>query len=532
VAPKPTGLSDLGHVDLRTRLYECGEYVWVEGALPGAVVNLCDGPAVLGSGPADEGVATFRLSVPIPAPRWLRCFQSVPGLGPGPDAMCPAEALPVPARSRLPAPAVAPDVRGCDRAIQLTGMIDGATVTVERRSGPVDVRGTFTDSNAFELSEPLIEGDEIVVRQNVAAACRRRAEDSGPVRVGPLEPVTAPQIDRPLCAGTTVVRVQGLRSGATVHLTADGTQYDGAAPADRDWLDCRIPPLAGGPVTATQELCGVLSDPCVPVEVDPREGFPPRPALLGPLYGCARSVSVVDIHPGAVIQVFARSLHGDGPISDQVHVRHTNAVVDVQPVLRRDDDVFVVQWACSDIGQRSAVEPVVAPPGTGPVDVLGILFDGDDEVGVRGALPGGEVKVYATDTFLGQARTDALHPVVAVRTTRPLVAGETVVARQTYCGTTSDDGLPERVDRAPTSGPRPFYIVGHNPNSFTEAFTALGDGANALEPDVQVFEDHRDQLCISHERGDDAAHPLVDYLDYLHACVPQLVDQLVHEKWV
>src|SRR5437764_12930842 len=33
---------------------------------------------------------------------------------------------------------------------------------------------------------------------------------------------------------------------------------------------------------------------------------------------------------------------------------------------------------------------------------------------------------------------------------------------------------------------RPFFVFAHNPNTLEDAQAALGQGANALEPDVQV----------------------------------------------
>jgi hypothetical protein len=38
------------------------------------------------------------------------------------------------------------------------------------------------------------------------------------------------------------------------------------------------------------------------------------------------------------------------------------------------------------------------------------------------------------------------------------------------------------------SSPRPFYVIGHNPNTLVEAEWALLAGANALEPDVQFYD--------------------------------------------
>jgi PLAT/LH2 domain len=74
------------------------------------------------------------------------------------------------------------------------------------------------------------------------------------------------------------------------------------------------------------------------------------------------------------------------------------------------------------------------------------------------------------------------------------------------------------------AGPRPFYVFGHNPNSIKDVLAALNAGANAIEPDVNVFEDHQNSLCISEtgiidtdEGGDSDAPTLAQYLDDLHA---------------
>ena len=35
--------------------------------------------------------------------------------------------------------------------------------------------------------------------------------------------------------------------------------------------------------------------------------------------------------------------------------------------------------------------------------------------------------------------------------------------------------------------PRPFYVVGHNPNTIPQVLAALDAGANAIEPDINVY---------------------------------------------
>jgi hypothetical protein len=52
--------------------------------------------------------------------------------------------------------------------------------------------------------------------------------------------------------------------------------------------------------------------------------------------------------------------------------------------------------------------------------------------------------------------------------------------------------------------PRPFYVVGHNTNSIGEIEAALAVGANAVEIDVNVYEDRQDTLCVSEAGGLDS----------------------------
>ncbi|MFO0665475.1 MAG: PLAT/LH2 domain-containing protein [Polyangiaceae bacterium] len=66
-------------------------------------------------------------------------------------------------------------------------------------------------------------------------------------------------------------------------------------------------------------------------------------------------------------------------------------------------------------------------------------------------------------------------------------------------------------------GPRPFYVVGHNPNTIAEVNAALAAGANAIEPDINVYKNNANELCISHGEGDANAPSLVQYLKDLHA---------------
>jgi hypothetical protein len=64
------------------------------------------------------------------------------------------------------------------------------------------------------------------------------------------------------------------------------------------------------------------------------------------------------------------------------------------------------------------------------------------------------------------------------------------------------------------SSRRLFYVFGRNPNTIDDVKAALGAGANALEPDVQVGASG--DLVVAHEPNQSGKISLVDYLDKVH----------------
>src|SRR5712672_3192007 len=80
------------------------------------------------------------------------------------------------------------------------------------------------------------------------------------------------------------------------------------------------------------------------------------------------------------------------------------------------------------------------------------------------------------------------------------------------------------------SSPRPFYVVGHNPNTLADVDDALGAGANALEPDIQGMGDCDPgnvlPLRIMHgdpcgADPDDLGPTLDDFLEGIHGMMPK-----------
>lgn len=515
VGPVPG--SGFGMVNIATHVYACGRYLWVDGATPGAEITVSADGGVIGSGTADEGVARLTLTNAIPAGGTVSAHQSGGGLPPGPDATRTPELLPGSRGQLLPPPTITLPIRGCDPSVDVTGVFDGALVTIDRASGGHDQAGFDRGALTFVLSSPLKEGDELTIKQEVDRKCERPPKTSDPVTVGKTAPVDAPTVLGPLCADATTVRVIGLRPGATLHLYANQTTYDGQVPPEQTWMDCRIPGLSQDPVTAIQECCGVASPPATPVGVDPHAKNIPAPELVRPIYGCTGAVSITNARPGSLVQVFEQTPVGDVAISDQVFVTGSNAVIGVAPLLVAGSSIFVREWACGGAGLDSQRQPVDAHPDLAGFVIVGPLFAGDTTVPVRGLVPGATVDLYTrTGGFVGSAVCDALHRVTVVSLNQPLSEGDTVYGRELLCEMVSQSEGVVTVGPAQSFGPRPFYIVGHNPNTVAEAVEAVNGGANGLEPDVQVYEDDSSRLCISHGTGEPSAPTVAAYLDGVH----------------
>ena len=93
---------------------------------------LADG-TMIGTGKADEGVARFALTSAVPSGGWMIAHQSAPAWRP--DRM--SDAAPTSSRvggAELPPPVLQPPIAGATRG-PVTGVYDGADVTIERRSG-------------------------------------------------------------------------------------------------------------------------------------------------------------------------------------------------------------------------------------------------------------------------------------------------------------------------------------------------------------------------------------------------------------
>ncbi len=345
VQPKPQSAGDIGSVGYNTHLFECGRFMWITGAIPGAQVQVAAGPQLLGTGTCLEGDARFGLTTPVPHTGSTSANQIVPPFPPGPGVSRVPDPLPVPIGHQLPPPLLQQPVRGCDPSVFVSMVFDGALVTMKRSSGLTDQAGFDLAALTWVLAAPLKEGDKLIIEQEVAINCERPGKFSDPINVGPLRPLDPPVVAGPLCAGTPMVTINNLRSGATVHISTHGKVITGQAPPGLASFDFQVPPLEPGPITATQELCGILSGSSAVVTVNPHQDNVPAAHIVGPLFECGRNVSVDNIHPGSTLQVFKVMGSNIFPISPQVTVHATQAAIGVAPYLHFPE----TSWWCSGL---------------------------------------------------------------------------------------------------------------------------------------------------------------------------------------
>jgi hypothetical protein len=222
--------ADLGGLFAPDTLLDCATCLWVAGAEPGATVTLAIGAGAPLASTAVGNFVTFGLpaGTRLHSADAIVVEQSACALdGPGRTLAKPVDQ--VRATWPAPPPTLGPLVR-CQRAVQVGGVIPGATVVVTVNADPAQTysAGFVTKSETFWLPRPLAVGDKVSVLQRfelcelTSRASTSTATDAVPPR---------PWVERPLCEGDRQVRVTALLVGAQVQFRTDtGHTWAAGAP--------------------------------------------------------------------------------------------------------------------------------------------------------------------------------------------------------------------------------------------------------------------------------------------------------------
>ncbi|MBD1847282.1 DUF1929 domain-containing protein [Cyanobacteria bacterium FACHB-63] len=430
-----------------TPLVECAKCLWLEGAVPGATVEVRDGGSVIGSAVAYDGVARVQLSQRIRSTSHIQGQQTacgVPGTVTNPPGPLPA-IINKQGRS-LPPPTVEDPLIECSQRVTVSDVLPGATVELERSAGPGLSACFDLPSLWFGVSPHLATGETVRARQ-IYRECEQESPWSSAVVVDPLSPVPVPTTEGPLCKNGTSVTVCGLKAGARVRITiaphhhggfpVGGTVYEAFAPEDGCFdFPFTAPGLPGdSQVYVTQELCGRQSAPSNVVSVDPIPDVLPELRVTEPLFECSTVVHVENLHPGSRVYVVSTTLGEIG----QKQCFNTEEDVTVAPLLVADDEIYAYAIGCGMTSPESNRVRVGRVEQLEPPQVAEPLYSCQTTVKVINVVPGAWVDIYINGQWRGRAKAGKSEVDVPVQIGK-LEVGNEVSARQSLCERMSDFG--------------------------------------------------------------------------------------------
>lgn len=433
VLRKPSSPGELGPLGLVSHLYECGQQLWLDGAFPGATVEVRSAGALRGKAESPDGNARVFLNHKIGTGEIFSVSQTACGIASPAQSLPAPDKLPTLAPQRVAPPTVAEPLFECQQQLTVTDVFDGATVTLHRDTG--DEFAVFDHSSLrLNLVHPLAFDEKIRASQ-AFPDCEIASDPSDPpTRVG-LRAPTAPFLHGPICRKDRSVKVSGLIPGAQVMFLVGGSDFAYGTAWDEECAFSMPDLFSVSKLSVKQGLCRPIrwSDLSNEVKVDqqPHQGDLDL-ELASPVFDCGRMVHVTGCAPG--VKVFLHSKFRGGPIG---WTYATDYEVDIEALvpLIKGDDAWVEAKLCGD-NFRSPEEEVQMSPADLPVPKIAApVHDCGGFVRVLEIVPGATVEVYVNDQFAGSTRTAFKEANVPIK--RLLQEGYTVKARQSLCGVTT-----------------------------------------------------------------------------------------------
>jgi hypothetical protein len=426
----PAGLKE---IIFQSHLYVCGRYLILGGMIPGCTVVAGPG-GTRGNAETPDGTARLVIDPGLAPNEHLSVVQIACG-GTGPAVLGPAPD-PTPTVSntlKLPAPQIASPPYECDRAVLMSGMIEGAEISLFIDGGPPITGGTFFKTAWFDFgSPPLKTTMKLQVNQDMQKCRELQPSDKSvpPTGVLPAAGVAAPGVASPLCAGMETVLVYGVSPGSRVRVLQDGAEI---AVAESAGSTCTVvvPGLrAKTGITAQQQRCNTWSAQSAPsIPVDPAPADIGKLAIaVNPLNACSDVVPVTNIHPGSWVRILSDKL---GHISGPVFINTTEASIPIAPVLQAGDRIQAFERGCAGIGVFSDKVPVVATPALGQPQIVKPVESGQSSIVVKNVVSGAKLEIYLNGAFV--TATDSGLPSQTVNLGVLLQVGDHLNARQILC---------------------------------------------------------------------------------------------------
>ncbi|MBA3249765.1 MAG: DUF1929 domain-containing protein [Geodermatophilaceae bacterium] len=369
-------------------LHECERRVTVSNIVHGAQVTLLRSAGPNQSACFDLDSLWMGVNPPLVLGETVSARQELLGR----CKLSSADAAPVMVGDNTPVPAtdVVPPLCEANTTVVVSGLIMGARVTISADSAELGQAESPVDGTYDFLVPPLAGGVTITAVQELCGELS--APGVGVLVDAAPASLPTPKVHDPLYECGAAVRVSNLHVGGRVYVysTFLGAPI-GERTVDADEVDVPVAPLliAGDDIYAVQKGCGLVSSKSASVPVDKLERLGP-PTVLSPLYSCENAVRVVDVAPGARVDVYV-----DGIFRGSAASGGDTVTVGVSGQLEVGDVVTAVQRLCEDISRPS--KPVVVEEFRGRWYRVG----GDDAAEILAVhaalLPTGKIVYFGGD---------------------------------------------------------------------------------------------------------------------------------------
>ena len=223
VSAAPSTASGLPAVVLLSGLHPCVDWILMGGLVPGATVEIHHGGQRIGSAIAEGPVAAVPTSFPQP-PTVGDTLEALQTYTPphGGRVKGPTVAS-LPLQGRPPGEPPPPSVQSpfeCDLAVLVSGLQEGASLTVRHGSDEID-RYPFVGSPVWaNLLKPARGANQLSASQR-SNACGGASGFGPAAGVNPAPELPTPVIVGPVCPNAPLLKFRNLRPGAQVTVNAE-----------------------------------------------------------------------------------------------------------------------------------------------------------------------------------------------------------------------------------------------------------------------------------------------------------------------
>jgi hypothetical protein len=249
------------------------------------------------------------------------------------------------------------------------------------------------------------------------------------------ELLSPPVVVEPLYQCATAVTVRSYMPDAEIEIRVDGSIV-ASVPGGFPWpngVTTQLPnPLAAGErVRARQKTTMAQSDWSAPVIVrDHTQDYPagpPRPEINpAPVYQCGVRTGVSNLLTGGNVWITA-----DGTEVGRVEGCSKHQGINVSPAYGSGQKVRAWFELCNDPSPPSLEQTTQTPPSPLPQLTVDAIYEGGQQVTVRGVVNGARVTLYRGGTPVGT--WPCWGYALTVHGLSPFVSGETFSATQSMC---------------------------------------------------------------------------------------------------